>query len=261
MSWLLDQSTTVLVVLSLLLVVVVAVGSRWLIRRVVPADDLPGVSAVAGPLMPALGALFALLCALALSTEAGVLRSAGEDASVEGAAAARLAWATTSPGVPERELQGALDDYLAATRAREWADGSPDGDPTAMRRLERLEADVRDAAAAKTLTSAESSELLTSLDALSVARRQRLASLGSTLPELYLVVVVASGLALVANSAGLAIGHPRRTASLTAGLVVVVGLTVGLLLAVSAPFEGGFTVSGRPIDLVREGVQSGSFHR
>ena len=57
---------------------------------------------IASPLMPALGAAFAIFTALTLSSEAGYLRSAESLVSDEAAAASRLAWAATSPGVQSR---------------------------------------------------------------------------------------------------------------------------------------------------------------
>ena len=81
------------------------------------------------------------------------------------------------------------------------------------------------------------------------------------MPDGYLLVVLASGLALVANSSALAVAQRRRVAMLTAGLVVVVSLTLALLVAISSPFDGGFVVGGGPIDAVRANVESGMFHR
>ena len=62
--------------------------------------------------MPALGAAFAVLVALTLSSEAGYLRSAQDNVASEAAAAARLAWAATTHGVESQPIQAALADYL-----------------------------------------------------------------------------------------------------------------------------------------------------
>ena len=48
------------------------------------------------------------------------------------------------------------------------------------------------------------------------------------MPVLYLVVVVAAGLALVVDAAALAVDRHARVAWLTAGLVVVIALVVAL---------------------------------
>jgi hypothetical protein len=76
-----------------------------------------------------------------------------------------------------------------------------------------------------------------------------------------LLVVVASGLALVVNTSALALTHHRWAASLTSGLVAVVSLTSALLLALTAPFLGGFVADGRPIDVVTSDLEAGAFAR
>lgn len=239
---------------------VLASGFRWVLRRHL-GDDVEAAHPVAAPLMPALGAVFALLAATTIGAEASLYRSAGDDVSAEAAAASRLAWASTSPGVDSDVIQRELTTYLRVTRATEWRDGDEDGSPEAMAALARLERTVRDEAASKDLGSAQAGELLTSMDSLSSLRRQRLAHATNELPQGYLLVVLASGLALVANSAALAVNHRGRVALLTAGLVLVVALALALLIAISAPFAGGFVVSGGPIDAIVTSLRSGAFQR
>lgn len=235
-----------------------AVGFRLLLQRHLGEDRVSAAS-VAGPLMPALGAVFALLTATSLAAEAGQYRSAEDNVSAEAAAASRLAWASTSPGIDSDAIQADLADYLASTRTLEWKGGDRDGDPGTMRTLGELERTVRSEAAGKDVGSAQGGELLGALDSLTSLRRQRLATGANELPELYLIVVLMSGLALVANSAALAITHRARLAALTAGLVVVVALALSLLVAISAPFRGGFIVEGGPIDAVRANITAGDF--
>ena len=90
-------------------------------------------------------------------------------------------------------------------------------------------------------------------------RRERLATSAHEMPVLYLVVVVAAGLALVVNAAALAVDRHHRVAWLTAGLVVVVALVVALLLAITSPFRGGFIADGTPIDVVTVDLEDGFF--
>ena len=249
-----------LVVLGVSLCASVAVVARWAMRRWL-GEETDRVSMVSGPLMPALGAMFSLLAALALNAEATQLHTASENASLEAAASSRLAWAATSPGFHTAKIHREQLAYLDATRGKEWGDGNGDGDPQAKTALASLERTVRADAAQKTVSTAQAGELLTALDAVSVARRQRLAAIQGMLPDLDLVVVVAAGLALVVNSAGLAVSHRPGVALLTGGLVLVIGLTLALLIAVSAPFQGGFIVSAKPVDLVITDLSSGMFRR
>ena len=258
MSVLESMPSWVVVVISAVACGTLAVGFRLIMVRSL-GEDRSSAAAVAGPLMPALGAVFALLAATTLGAEAAQFRAAGDDVSAESAAASRLAWASTSPGLDSTAIQRALVTYLASTRAHEWEGGQSDGDPRTMRHLDELERTVRAEAAGTTVPSAQAGELLTSLDSLTSLRRQRLAHATSHLPDLYLLVVLMSGLALVANSAALAVTHRPRVALLTAGLVCVVALAMALLVAISAPFEGGFIVDGHPIDAVRADLSTGAF--
>ncbi|WP_426571570.1 DUF4239 domain-containing protein [Aquihabitans sp. McL0605] len=235
-----------------------AIGFRWILRHHL-GDDVRSTSLVAGPLMPALGAVFALLTATTLSAEATQFRSAEDNVSAEAAAASRMAWAATSPGIDTVAIQKELVSYLRLTRLHEWSGGDSDGSPAVMTALSALERTVRTEAAQEEVGSAQGGELLGALDSLTSLRRQRLATRANELPDLYLIVVLMSGLALIANSAALALDHRPRVAALTAGLVVVVALAMALLLAISAPFSGGFIVDGGPIDVIRASLAAGGF--
>ncbi len=116
---------------------------------------------VAAPLMPALGAVFGVLIALTLASEAGYLKSAQDIVADEAAAASRLAWAATSPGVRIGADPRALGEYLEATRAGEWRDaGAEQGDPGVAGSIATLEQVVRAEAARTELGTPASTELL-----------------------------------------------------------------------------------------------------
>jgi len=257
-SWLVDGSPWLVLGACLLVCGVLAVGFRIVLRRHL-GDDLAAAHPVAAPLMPALGAVFALLAATTIGAEASLYRSAGDDVSAEAAAASRLGWAATSPGVDADAIHQDLVRYLETTRRTEWRAGDRDGTAATMAALGRLERTVRTEAASKDLGSAQAGELLTSMDAMTSLRRQRLAHATNRLPDGYLLVVLVSGLALVANAAALAVDKARRVALLTGGLVAVVALALALLIAISSPFAGGFIVSGGPIDAVVANLRSGVF--
>jgi hypothetical protein len=236
-----------LVVMMLALGALVAIIARLLLRRLL-AGEQTGVAAVAGPLMPALGAVFALLAALSLSSEAAELRKADQDVAAEAAAASRLAWAGTTPGVDRDAMHDAQLAYLRSTLAEEWSGSDGVGDPGTRDALIDLERVVRAEAASSELGSAQAGELLGAMDAVTSLRRERLATSAHDMPVLYLVVVVAAGLALVINAAALAVDRHRHVAWLTSGLVVVVALVIALLLAITSPFRGGFIADRAPID-------------
>jgi hypothetical protein len=261
MIWLTSLPAGVLVVGWLMFAVVIAALSRWLVRALVPAAERDQVPGIAAPLMPALGATFAVLMALTLASEAGYLRAAQDLVSNEAAQASRLAWSATSPGVHTAPIQGALLTYLEATRANEWhaADAAEANDPTTNVALGSLERVVRLEAARAELGSPSSNELLTSLDALTIARRARLAAASREIPVLYVVTLLASGIALVVNGGALTFRSTARTSLLVLGLAVVVGLSMALLFALSGPWDGTLEVSGQPIDTIVRDLQAGFF--
>jgi hypothetical protein len=212
--------------------------------------------------MPALGATFAVLMALTLASEAGYLRSAQDVVSNEAAQASRLAWAATNANVEAAPIQGALTDYLRATRAHEWhrSGTAEQEDPDVARTLANLERLVRAAAARPAVSTPTSTELLTALDALTTARRDRLAAASRELPLLYVLTLVASGVALIANAGALTFRSSVRTSLLIVGLAVVVAFSLALLFALSAPWDGPLIVSGQPIDTIVRDLSTGFFH-
>jgi hypothetical protein len=259
--WLTSQPVWLLVAGSLALALLTAGASRVLAAAIVPAGEADRVYSVAAPLMPALGASFAVLTALTLASEAGYLRSAQDIVSREAAGASRLAWASTSPGVDSAAVQDALDDYLRATREHEWggADAAEAADESVSADLAALERVVRGEAAQPELGTPSSTELLASLDAVTMGRRERIAADSRLLPGLYVATLVVSGVALIANAGALAFRTSVRTSLLVAGLACVVGLSLALLLAIAAPWEGGLVATGDPIDAVVRDLEAGFF--
>jgi hypothetical protein len=261
MTWLASLPVGVLVACSLVFAFAIVVVSRFTVRAFVPTDERDHVHAIAAPLMPALGAVFAVLMAVTLGSEAGYLRSAQDIVSDEAAQASRLAWTATSPGIDTAPIHDALTDYLRATRTHEWheAGKSERADPATARAIARLERVVRAEAARPALGTPTSTELLASLDALTTARRERLAAASRELPALYVITLVASGVALIVNAGALTCRSGARTSLLVVGLAVVVALSLALLFALSAPWDGPLVVSGRPIDTVVQDLRIGFF--
>jgi hypothetical protein len=261
MTWLASLPAGVLFVVGVMLALAVAYASRVVTRVVVPVAERDHVQSIAAPLMPALGATFAVLMALTLANEAGHLRSAQDIVSNEAAQASRLAWAATNAHVESSPIQTALADYLRATRAHEWRGaGSADKeDAETAEAIANLERVVRAAAADPALSTPTSTELLTALDGLTTERRERLAAAEHELPVLYVLTLVASGVALIANAGALTFRSSLRTSVLVIGLAVVVAFSLALLFALSAPWDGPLVVSGRPIDLILRDLSGGFF--
>src|SRR6185312_14044533 len=262
MTWLTSLPAAVLVISGLVLALLVVVGARLAVRALVPAAERDAAYTIAAPLMPALGAIFALLMGLTLASEAGFLASAQGIVSSEAADASRLAWAATSPGVDSEPIQSALLGYLQAVRAHEWngSTAATGDDPATAHAIASLENAVRTQAARPALGTPASTELLASLDALTSDRRTRLAAASRQLPALFVGVLLLTGVALIVNAAGLTLRSGRRAALLIGGLAAVIGLSLALLFALGTPWRGPITVSGQPIDAVVRDLNTGYFH-
>jgi len=261
-NWLTSLPAVVLVVGGLVLAFLVAAVARIGVRALVPVGERDRVPQIATPLMPTLGAAFAIFAALSLASEAGYLRAAEGLVSDEAAAASRLAWAATSPRVQSEPIHAALLDYLQTTRAREWqgAAAASGNDPATARAIARLERSVRDEAARSELGTPTGTELVASLDAVISNRRARVAAASRSIPALYVVTLAVSGLALIVNAGALVFRSSLRTSLLIAGVASVVGLSLALLFALTAPWSGPLIVSGHSLDVIIRDLKSGFFH-
>jgi hypothetical protein len=260
MDWLTSLPVGLLVAGWLAFALLIAFGARLLVRGVVPVGDHDDVPGIAGPMMPALGAAFGVLIALTLAGEAGYLKSAQDTVANEAAAASRLAWAATSPGVRSEPIHTALRGYLEATRAKEWRDAPAEqGDAGVDAAIAELEQIVRTEAARTELGTPASTELLASLDAVTSSRRQRLAAASRQIPVLYVITLVVAGAALIANAGALGFRSSIRAALLVVGLAVVVGLSLALLFSLGAPWRGPLIVNGHPLDAIIGDLRTGLF--
>jgi hypothetical protein len=262
MAWLTSLPVGVLVVACLSLALVGALAGRAAILALVAPSDRDHVPAIAAPLMPALGAVFAVLMALTLASEAGYLHSAQDIVSNEAEAASRLAWTATTPNVQTAPIQMALLTYLHAVRAHEWrGDAAASGsDPTVANSIGALEHVVRADAAKTELGTPTSTELLAALDGVTTGRRARISAAARQLPVLYVTTLIVSGVALIVNASALTVRTSLRTSLLVGGLAGVVGLSIALLFALTAPWRGSLVVSGHPLDMVAADLQRGFFH-
>jgi hypothetical protein len=122
-----------------------------------------------------------------------------------------------------------------------------------------LEHTVRAEAARPAIGTPASTELLAAIDALTSARRERLAAASRALPVLYVLTLVVSGVALIVNAGALTFRSSIRTSLLVVGLALVVALSLALLFALSGPWDGPLIVSGQPIDTVVRDLHAGFF--
>ena len=86
------------------------------------------------------------------------------------------------------------------------------------------------------------------------------AAASKDLPDLYVISLVVSGCALIANAGALTIRVNRRSVVMIGGLTVVIGLSIALIFALSSPWRGPVVVSGYPLDAVIQDLTNGYFH-
>lgn len=261
-NWLTSLPAVALVVGGLFLALLATAVARVGVRALVPAGERDHVPQIAMPLMSSLGAAFAIFAALSLASEAGYLRAAEALVSDEAAASSRLAWAATSPRVQSEPIHQALLNYLRTTRAREWegAAAASGDDAATARAIARLERTVRTEAARPEVGTTTGTELVVSLDGVTSSRRARIAAASRDVPVLYVITLVVSGLALIVNAGALVFRSSLRTSLLVVGLGSVVGLSLALLLALTAAWSGPFIVSGHPLDAIVTDLRSGFFN-
>ena len=260
MNWLTSLPAAALVAACLAVAFAAAVAGRSVANLAVPAAEHEQLRGLAAPLMAALGAAFAVMIALTLSSEESYLRAAQAVVSDEAAAASRLAWAANAVHPDADPIHATLSGYLEATRRTEWRDDSAaHGSKPAEDAVKALETAVRSGASGSEVTTPVSTELLVALDGITSARRARLAAASIQIPALFVVTLVVSGLALAANAGALASHGTRRAAFPLIGLVAVVGLSLALLFALGAPWRGPLIVDGAPLDSILADLRSGFF--
>jgi Protein of unknown function (DUF4239) len=108
---------------------------------------------------------------------------------------------------------------------------------------------------ARTAPSAETSAFYTAtvnqLGDIAQARRSRINAASSPLPDLLLVVIVVTSLALIAAVSALDTQHRRWHIVITLALTLIVSLNLALILTLDRPFDGSAQVSDAPL---REGL-------
>jgi hypothetical protein len=250
----------VLLPLSLVVVLALTFGARRVLTHFFGADSGSAVT-TAGPLMTGFGALFAFLSAFVIATEWSTQTTADAAVAREAAASARLAWASTAAGVGTDAVQGQLDEYLQRTIEVEWremGDGArisaTESDP-----WRRLEQTTRIQAGEPAVETADSTEMLSALDDLASARRERLDLSSGALPLPLFMILGLSGLALCVNAAVLTIPHSPRTTVVAATIIVVVALDLGLVLVLGGPFRGTLAASPDLLQGVQDGLRAGFF--
>ncbi|MBM3684522.1 MAG: DUF4239 domain-containing protein [Actinobacteria bacterium] len=257
MIWLTSMSTLWILAAAVLLVSVAGVAATVLLGRL-PARVR---DAIAGASVSGAAGLFAILTGFLIAQEYGTLREMQRTVANEAAAMSSLAYTSAVfPPADATLLQDRLARYGEAVTASEWpalAGENPDSE--AFDRLADLQQDVARIGNRDYAPGQAADELSKSATAITVARGHRLAIAEQELPVPLFVLALLSGIAFIVEALLVAARHGRRYSTVAAGVIVLVGLDLGAVLAVSAPFRGAFTVSPRPIADVAADLRAGEY--
>ncbi len=223
---------------------------------IVPLEGETNLALVAGPLIPALGAMFAFLAAFAINTEWGQLRDAQHAAELEADAAACFALISESPGLDATELRGLLQTYLHHVVTDEWPLlPSGRGSQHARDALAQLFRRTREVVTTPQVSPVTGADILSSVDTMVALRRDRLSAAGRTMPPALLLLAFVSGVVLCLDAVLIALPHQQWVGIAVGGIVVVTALALALIVAVSAPYRGSISVDPLPIVIVLDEVR------
>ncbi len=257
MTWLSSLPGWVIVVGSLLFFGAVALVVKPLAQRALGNDDPGNHHDVAGGLMPGICAIFGIIASLTMIQQLGDWNHAQATVNAEATAAARLAASVN--GAPASVVEEPLVAFLTAERKYDWETGLNKPPPPVVRAtLHRLETNSRRLALAPQTTPQAGSEILGALDAVTIARRDRLDSQSSHLPVLFVVALFLAGLAVVVNGAAMTVQRPK-TGRLMVLLTAVVAVDVALVIILWTPFSGPLPISDQPTLQVISELRSGMF--
>jgi Protein of unknown function (DUF4239) len=227
---------------------------------VISAQDQADLGTIAGPLMGALGALFAFLTAFVITTEWGQHREAEHTLGMEADACVRLAWISQSPGCDGAAIRRDLAAYLSSVLDEEWPElANGGGCETTHDRMSELQYRVRGVAAQPDVPASVASDLTTAADAIAVTRAERLNAAARDLPTPLFLLAFLSGVVLTLNAIVLALHRDHAHGLAVAGIVALVPLDLALLLAIAMPFQGDLRVGGHALARVLDNLTRGRY--
>ena len=257
MTWLASLPAWLLVAISVAVFVGIALGARHAATRITQGHPRGDHHTVAGSLMPGVCAIFGIIAGLTLVNQVNNLHRAQDAVAREASAAARLAWATDP--APQDTVRIPLEEFLKADTGTGWdlTTGDP-VPPVLARSIGDLQGGVRVLATDEGTSTPAGTEMLTALDDLMTARRERVVAQSTHMPTLFLIALFLAGLAVVFNAAVMTVGRPY-TWRLIVPVVAVVAVDIALVIAMWLPFSGSIQASDRPLVEVQQQLQDGYF--
>lgn len=257
-SWLDDQPTA-LVLLGLVVVSLgVAIVLTHLAERVFEAEARSRTSTSVTTAVGVVAGLYAVLAAFVIVNEWQAFNDAQATISSESAGLAdALANASVLSDPGRSQIQHALFAYDRSVVCDEipYLGAHEEPSPRTQRALQNVYATV-----AQYGSSDQSEFYSNEVDALSnitTARKARINSALSPIPDLLLAAVLLTSLALIGTVTALDTRHRRWHIAITTALCVIVALNFLLIVTLDRPFDGAAKVDDAPL---REGIPAALLH-
>lgn len=254
-NWL-DGLPTIVLFLSLTVAGLVgAAALSWLSARAIEDDVRTRTSASVIAVVGVVAGIYAVLVGFVIVNEWQTFNDAQAQLSSESAAlTTAYVDAGTFPEPNGFQIRRALIVYDRSVICVELPNLSADRGPAlpTRRALEDI-FKVTANASAETQSSAFYSNAVGEISQIATARRARINAASSALPNLLLIVILVTSVALVAVASVLDTQHRRWHLILTTALTVLVALNIALVITLDRPYAGAASVSDAPL---REGIPS-----
>ena len=251
-DWLAERSAGVLFVGLLVVTFAVGLFFAWLAERAFDPDARGRTSGSVTTVVGVVAGLYAVLVAFVIVNEWTTFADAQSKTSDESAALAATYASASTLGEPARaQIQQAILRYDNSVVCEELPHLQKHTTP-----------DPRTVTAAFVLYQAVArnqnaqpavfyGNVVSELNSVFTARRSRINAATSRLPNLLLVVIVVTSVALIATTSALDTRHRRWHLAITASLAVIVALNLTLILSLDRPFAGAAKIGDAPF---RDGV-------
>jgi len=251
--WLVGLPTLVLFLALLALGFAVAALLSWVSSRTIEDEVRARTSTSVTTVIGVIAGLYAVLVAFVVVNEWSTLNDANSHLSDEAAALTAVYYnASVLPQPARGAIQAQTIAYVRTVVCSELPYlADHDGpDPKSVRELQRLFTTVA-AAPPAAMSSPFYSAIVTQLSSVASARRARVSSSSSGLPDVLLAVIIATSIVLVAITSVLDTQHRRWHVVLMGAVTLLVALNLALILTLARPFDGAATVNASPL---RDGI-------
>ena len=258
-DWLVALPTIVLFLGLMAVGLLVAFGLSWLSTRTIEDEVRTRTSTSVTTIVGVVAGLYAVLVAFVVVNEWQTFNDTQSQVSAESAAITAAYFdAGTMPEPDRSEIQHDLIAYDRSVVCAEFPSLADSHGPAATTRLalQQLYATTAD-------VPVEVQKLpfygnaVNQISEIASHRRARINAAASPIPDLLLLVILATSLALIGVASVLDTQHRRWHLVLTTALTILVGLNLALVISLSRPFDGAAAIDDAPF---REGVPAALLH-